>query len=80
MQELARGATIQDLRTRLTKENDGNETVELSTPKENTIPNDLIQVQAYIRWEKAGKPSYNAEQELVISNTLSAINAYKLFL
>ncbi|XP_022151917.1 alpha-glucan water dikinase, chloroplastic [Momordica charantia] len=64
LQELARGATIQDLRTRLTKENDGNETVELSTPKENTIPNDLIQVQAYIRWEKAGKPSYNAEQEL----------------
>lgn len=79
MQELARGATLRDLRARLTKENDGNETMELSTPKENTIPDELVQIQAFIRWEKAGKPNYSAEEQLVTSNTLSAINAYKLF-
>jgi alpha-glucan, water dikinase len=24
----------------------------------NKIPEDLVQVQTYIRWEKAGKPNY----------------------
>lgn len=79
MQELTRGATLQDLRARLTKENDGSETMELSTAKGKTIPDELVQIQAFIRWEKAGKPNYSAEQQLVISNTLSSINAYKLF-
>lgn len=73
MQELARGATLQDLRARLTKGNDGSEMVELSTPKDKTIPDELVQIQAFIRWEKAGKPNYSAEEQLVISNTLSAI-------
>ncbi|XP_022966664.1 alpha-glucan water dikinase, chloroplastic [Cucurbita maxima] len=63
LQELARGDTIQDLRARLTKKNDGSETVELSTPKEKTIPDELVQVQAFIRWEKAGKPNYSAEEQ-----------------
>lgn len=72
MQELTRGATLQDLRARLTKGNDGSETMELSTPKDKTIPDELVQIQAYIRWEKAGKPNFSPEQQLVISNTLSA--------
>ncbi|XP_038892070.1 alpha-glucan water dikinase, chloroplastic [Benincasa hispida] len=64
LQELTRGATLQDLRARLTKKNDGSETVELSTPKDKTIPDELVQIQAFIRWEKAGKPNYSAEQQL----------------
>lgn len=64
LQELTRGATLQDLRARLTKENDGSETMELSTAKGKTIPDELVQIQAFIRWEKAGKPNYSAEQQL----------------
>lgn len=30
------------------------------------VPEDLVQVQAYIRWEKAGKPNYPPEKQLVI--------------
>ncbi|XP_011655614.1 alpha-glucan water dikinase, chloroplastic isoform X2 [Cucumis sativus] len=64
LQELTRGATLQDLRARLTKENDGTETMELSTPKDMTIPDELAQIQAYLRWEKAGKPNFSPEQQL----------------
>ncbi|KAA0034293.1 alpha-glucan water dikinase [Cucumis melo var. makuwa] len=64
LQELTRGATLQDLRARLTKGNDGSETMELSTPKDKTIPDELVQIQAYIRWEKAGKPNFSPEQQL----------------
>lgn len=28
------------------------------------IPHDLIQVQSYLRWEKAGKPNYSQEKQL----------------
>lgn len=31
----------------------------------SNIPVDLVQIQAYIRWEKAGKPNYSPEQQLV---------------
>uniref|UniRef100_A0A6N2K1Z4 alpha-glucan, water dikinase n=1 Tax=Salix viminalis TaxID=40686 RepID=A0A6N2K1Z4_SALVM len=30
----------------------------------NRIPDDLVQIQAYVRWEKAGKPNYSREQQL----------------
>lgn len=29
------------------------------------LPKDLIGIQAYIRWEKAGKPNYSTEEQLV---------------
>lgn len=30
-----------------------------------TIPDELVQIQAFIRWEKAGKPNYSPEEQLV---------------
>ncbi|XP_050207604.1 alpha-glucan water dikinase, chloroplastic [Mercurialis annua] len=65
LEEVARGASIEDLRARLTNKKDKHEIkdshiVELETK----IPDDLIQIQAYIRWEKAGKPSYSTEEQL----------------
>ncbi|KAI4328195.1 hypothetical protein L6164_020571 [Bauhinia variegata] len=32
--------------------------------KTKTIPDELVQIQAYIRWEKAGKPNYPPDQQL----------------
>ncbi|KAK1389279.1 hypothetical protein POM88_017457 [Heracleum sosnowskyi] len=29
------------------------------------LPDDLVQIQAYIRWEKAGKPNYSPDQQLL---------------
>lgn len=28
-----------------------------------SVPEDLVQIQAYIRWERKGKPMYTPEQE-----------------
>ncbi|XVF02510.1 hypothetical protein REPUB_Repub04eG0181600 [Reevesia pubescens] len=73
LEEIARGASLDDIRTKLLKK-DGQEYKETSiheTKKEtpiheakNKIPDDLVQIQAYIRWEKAGKPNYPPEQQL----------------
>jgi len=30
-----------------------------------SIPEDLVQMQAYIRWEKAGKPNYSMDEQHV---------------
>lgn len=65
MEEIARGASIEDLRTRLTNESAKSEIKE--QPRSETkskIPDELVQVQAYIRWEKAGKPNYTPDQQL----------------
>ncbi|NP_001234405.2 glucan water dikinase isoform X1 [Solanum lycopersicum] len=64
-EEIARGASIQDIRARLTKTNDKSQSKE-EPPHvtESDIPDDLAQVQAYIRWEKAGKPNYPPERQI----------------
>ncbi|KAJ0962515.1 hypothetical protein J5N97_027637 [Dioscorea zingiberensis] len=67
LQELARGTSVEKLREKLTKSNDNirtDDAVKPHTP-ENEIPKDLVQVQAYIRWEKAGKPNYPPEKQLM---------------
>ncbi|XP_015957126.1 alpha-glucan water dikinase, chloroplastic [Arachis duranensis] len=71
-EEVARGTSIQDLRERLTKKTDSTEVKEPSVSETKpsvsetkTIPDELVQIQAYIRWEKAGKPNYSPEQQLL---------------
>ena len=66
---MARGTSIQELRARLTKKNDVGEIKEQSLPDSKGIPNDLVQIQAYVRWEKAGKPNYTQDQQLVNSKS-----------
>ncbi|RVW43449.1 Alpha-glucan water dikinase, chloroplastic [Vitis vinifera] len=65
VEEIARGTSIEDMRTRLTNESAKSEIKE--QPRSETkskIPDELVQVQAYIRWEKAGKPNYTPDQQL----------------
>ncbi|KDP26632.1 hypothetical protein JCGZ_17790 [Jatropha curcas] len=61
LEEVARGISVEDLRARLTNKNDRNEIKEPLT--KSKIPDDLVQIQSYIRWEKAGKPNYSPEQQ-----------------
>eukprot|EP00252_Welwitschia_mirabilis_P003710 TRINITY_DN1376_c0_g2_i2.p1 TRINITY_DN1376_c0_g2~~TRINITY_DN1376_c0_g2_i2.p1 ORF type:complete len:1219 (-),score=310.92 TRINITY_DN1376_c0_g2_i2:176-3832(-) len=56
--EVARGLSINDLRAKLQKGNGVGE-----SPSVSKIPEDLIQIQAYLRWEKAGKPNYSKEEQ-----------------
>ncbi|XP_011086610.1 alpha-glucan water dikinase, chloroplastic [Sesamum indicum] len=65
LEEIARGTSIKDLRTKLTSKPDASERIEhrVSETKSN-IPDDLVQIQAYVRWERAGKPNYSREQQL----------------
>ncbi len=66
MEEVTKGISVEDLRARLTNKNDRYEIKEPAVSKtKSKIPDDLIQVQAYIRWEKAGKPNYSPEQQQV---------------
>ncbi|KAL0927957.1 hypothetical protein M5K25_002185 [Dendrobium thyrsiflorum] len=62
LQEIKRGISVEELRATLSKRP---ETVKEKVTSEVGIPNDLVQVQAYIRWEKAGKPSYSPERQLL---------------
>ncbi|XP_038994051.1 alpha-glucan water dikinase, chloroplastic-like [Hibiscus syriacus] len=69
LEEIARGASVDDIRSRLTEkggqEKSGKESKETAVNETNNkIPDDLVQIQAYIRWEKAGKPTYSPEQQL----------------
>lgn len=68
LEEVARGASIEDLRAKLNGTSENKEQY-VSEPKSSTsqssIPDDLVQIQAYIRWERAGKQNYSAEQKLV---------------
>ncbi|KAI3467562.1 hypothetical protein Pfo_024225 [Paulownia fortunei] len=65
LEEIARGTSIQDLRTKLKSKNDTSESKEkLVAGSKSNIPDDLVQIQAFIRWEKAGKPNYSPEQQL----------------
>ncbi|KAI8528222.1 hypothetical protein RHMOL_Rhmol12G0133800 [Rhododendron molle] len=65
MEEVARGTSIQDLQLRLTNKNNTSESKErLLSETKSQITEDLVQIQAYIRWEKAGKPNYSPDQQL----------------
>ncbi|GLT36600.1 hypothetical protein SLA2020_109680 [Shorea laevis] len=66
LEEIARGASIEDLRVKLTKKTDRQEIKETSIYEtKSKIPDDLVQIQAYIRWEKAGKPNFSPEEQLM---------------
>lgn len=57
---------MEDLRAKLTNKNDRQEIKESSSHgTKNAIPDDLVQIQAYIRWERSGKPHFSADQQLV---------------
>lgn len=51
------------------KYNGGNFHVNLPKPEFTTpnisVPEDLVQIQAYLRWERKGKQMYTPEQEKV---------------
>ncbi|KAK4358258.1 hypothetical protein RND71_023868 [Anisodus tanguticus] len=64
-EEIARGASIHNIRARLTKTNDTTKSKEEPPPvTKSGIPDELAQIQAYIRWEKAGKPNYSPEKQI----------------
>jgi alpha-glucan,water dikinase len=46
MEEIARGASIQDLRAKLTKKNDSNDERKPSISETKRVPDDLVQIQA----------------------------------
>ncbi|KAK4788945.1 hypothetical protein SAY86_020264 [Trapa natans] len=65
LEEIARGISVEEIRTRLTRKADSGISKEPSSSEiKNKIPDDLVQIQAYVRWEKAGKPNYSSEQQL----------------
>ncbi|KAH9708758.1 alpha-glucan water dikinase 1 [Citrus sinensis] len=65
LEEIVRGTSVEDLRAKLTNKNDRQEIKESSSHgTKNAIPDDLVQIQSYIRWERAGKPNYSADQQL----------------
>lgn len=67
--EVSRGTPIQDIRARLTNKSNVNESKgPLLSEKISQVPDDLVQTQAYIRWEKAGKPNFSPDQQLVNFN------------
>ncbi|KAL6851874.1 hypothetical protein ACP4OV_020059 [Aristida adscensionis] len=70
IEELSRGLSLDKLRAKLTKSPESSGT---DFPKSQStvaevpegLPEELVQVQAYIRWEQAGKPNYSPEKQLV---------------
>ncbi|KAG4170394.1 hypothetical protein ERO13_A12G144400v2 [Gossypium hirsutum] len=64
LEEIARGTSVDDIRTKLTKKGGQEFKDSAILEKKNAIPDDLVQIQSYIRWEKAGKPNYSPEQQL----------------
>lgn len=68
IEELNKGVSLEKLRAKLTKTpeaTDSNAPASESTVT-TKVPEELVQVQAYIRWEKAGKPNYTPEKQLVL--------------
>lgn len=63
LEELAKGTSVEELWDRL-KKKEMPPKDSLSVDKK--IPDDLVKTQAYIRWEKAGKPNYSQDEQLVI--------------
>jgi alpha-glucan,water dikinase len=70
IEELNRGVSLEKLRAKLTKAPEAPESDESDYPASqivgDKIPEDLVQVQAFIRWEKVGKPNYPPEKQLVM--------------
>ncbi|XP_062110381.1 alpha-glucan water dikinase, chloroplastic isoform X2 [Humulus lupulus] len=64
LEEVARGTSVHEIRARLTKKDDVSDVKESSHSSSKEIPDDLIQVQSFIRWEKAGKPDYSKDDQL----------------
>ncbi|VFQ89956.1 unnamed protein product [Cuscuta campestris] len=65
LEEILKGTSIVDIRARLTKKNHAVNLKEQTSDKvKDIIPTELLQTQAYIQWEKAGKPIYSAEEQL----------------
>ncbi|XP_042398766.1 alpha-glucan water dikinase, chloroplastic-like isoform X2 [Zingiber officinale] len=70
LQEISRGMSIEELRSKLTKKTEvkpasREEKTHRVESHEGGISDDLVQVQAFIRWEKAGKPNYPPEKQLM---------------
>lgn len=66
LEEITRGTSIADIRARLTKKNDTVELKQQAPGKtKGSLPIELVQTQAYIRWEKAGKPIYSSVEQNV---------------
>ncbi|AQK82749.1 alpha-glucan water dikinase 1 chloroplastic isoform X1 [Zea mays] len=69
IEEVNRGVSLEKLRAKLTKAPEAPESDESKSSASRMpigkLPEDLVQVQAYIRWEQAGKPNYPPEKQLV---------------
>lgn len=65
-EELAKGTSIDSLRSKLLKSEDVTDGTVSASSSDVEIPDELIQIQSYVRWEKAGKPNFSAEQQLVM--------------
>eukprot|EP00250_Pteridium_aquilinum_P019663 c24519_g4_i1 orf=33-4475(-) len=64
-EEVAKGVSIDALRAKLLKNEKGaTDGTASASSSDVEIPDDLIQVQSYVRWERAGKPNFTAEQQL----------------
>ncbi|TVU11220.1 hypothetical protein EJB05_44793, partial [Eragrostis curvula] len=66
LEETQIGVSLEKLRAKLTKAPESSESD--SPASQSTVakvPEELVQVQAYIRWEKAGKPNYPPEKQLI---------------
>ena len=74
---MANGISLDALKARLLKtEGSVKDTLDDASTSGSEIPDDLIQVQSFVRWEKAGKPNYTAEEQLVIPLTRLIIVLY----
>ncbi|GAB2280495.1 hypothetical protein Dimus_015122 [Dionaea muscipula] len=65
LEEVVRGVSVEELRRRLRKGNEHREVKEQKLSLSGSgVPDELVQIQAYIRWEKAGKPIYSPDKQL----------------
>ncbi|KAI4965834.1 hypothetical protein ZWY2020_048073 [Hordeum vulgare] len=62
--EAARAELIEELNRGVPLEKLGSDAPASQTTI-TSVPEELVQVQAYLRWEKAGKPNYSPEKQLV---------------
>ncbi|KAK8714874.1 hypothetical protein V6N13_042219 [Hibiscus sabdariffa] len=64
LEEIAGGASVDHIRSKLTKKGGLEFKDTANNEKTNKIPDDLVQIQSYLRWERAGKPNFSTEQQL----------------
>ncbi|XP_010248573.1 PREDICTED: alpha-glucan water dikinase, chloroplastic isoform X2 [Nelumbo nucifera] len=64
MEEIAKGVSVEELRAKLTKKDESKAKEPTVLESKRKIPDDLVQIQAYIRWEKAGKPNYPPDKQI----------------